>query len=72
MLLIPRRPTLTGVAVGGVIVRPACGVLNVAAESARMLTSIVLRLPIAPPSDDGAQDFSPTLITQRMAFPGVG
>jgi hypothetical protein len=72
MLLLLRSPTLTGVAAGGVMVRPTTAMMRVQAVAPALRTTWIVRLTLAPPIENPPPDVRPTLLTERVVGPGVG
>lgn len=72
MRLMTRFPTLTGVAPGGVMVRPLCGAVGGIAPPVTLRTTWICRLTLAPPIETLPPPLRPTLLTERAVGPGVG
>lgn len=72
MLFNSLTPTLTGIAVGGTMIRPATAALIIWPSSPNLNTLWICRVTLAPPIEQMPPPLSPVLLTQRTVGPGVG
>jgi hypothetical protein len=72
MFLVLRAPTLTGVVIGGTMVRPTPAALTWMIAPAQLQTTWICRLTLAPPVEGPLPVIRPTLLTERVVGPGVG
>jgi hypothetical protein len=72
MLLNTLSPTLTGVAVGGVMLRPEPAALLIWHSPVNLNTLWICRVTLAPPIEQMPPPLLPTLLTERTVGPGVG
>lgn len=71
MDLITRNPTLTGVVVGGAMIRPAPAALSMGGLSPDLHTLWICRVTLAPPIEDMPPELHPTLLTQQRVSPAT-
>jgi hypothetical protein len=74
MLLNPLTPTLTGIAVGGTMIRPSPAGLELLAQinQPQLRTTWICRVTLAPPIEQMPPPLFPVLLTERTVGPGVG
>jgi hypothetical protein len=71
MILITRTPTLTGVAVGGTIIRPTAALLVWLGLEVFLRTQRIVTPTIPNPLED-MREIAPTILTVMHVAPGVG
>jgi hypothetical protein len=71
MNLITRSPTLTGVVVGGTIVRPGACAMSMTFLALRLNTSWICKVTLAPPIEDMPPALVPTILTERRVSPAA-
>jgi hypothetical protein len=73
MQLITRTPTLTGVALGGTIIRPAPATMVLGFGIAPQLRTLwICRVTLAPPIEGPMPQLLPTLLTTQHVSPAAG
>lgn len=69
MEMTTRRPTLTGVAAGGVIIRPTPAAMSFGGGQPALRTLWICRVTLPPPIEGDIPQLIPTLLTLRVATP---
>lgn len=71
MDLITRTPTLTGVQVGGTMLRPAPCALVFLNTEPDLRTLWICKVTLAPPIEGAIPALAPTLLTERLVSPAA-
>lgn len=71
MDLITRTPTLTGVVIGGTMVRPAPCALVLFQNVPDLRTLWICKVTLAPPIDGPIPLLAPTLLRERLVSPAA-
>lgn len=72
MNLITRTPTLTGVALGGTMIRPSSCMLQLFAQQPALRTQWICKVTLAPPVEGPIPQLRPTLLTMQHVSPAAG